>query len=117
MERSAEALKSLLCDFSQSESKYRAVLQEYVCVRFGLDNESEENIGALAILSIRKQYPDMQKEEAAKRLGIRCPEKDSHANGAGENHRHAYSRRYGRYRKRSFLYIFAENGGLPCLTP
>lgn len=57
MERSAEALKALLCDFSQSESKYRAVLQEYVCVRFGLDNESEENIGALAILSIRKQYP------------------------------------------------------------
>jgi hypothetical protein len=69
MEKSAEALKALLCDFSQSESKYRAVLQEYVCVRFGLDNESEENIGALAILSIRKQYPDMQKEEAAKRLG------------------------------------------------
>ena len=69
MERSAEALRALLCDFSQSESEYRTVLHEYVCVRFGLDNESEENISALAILSIRKQYPDMQKEEAAKRLG------------------------------------------------
>ncbi len=69
MEKNAEALKARICDFSQSASEYQAALHEYVCMRFGLDNESEENIGALAILSIRKQYPDMQKEEAAKRLG------------------------------------------------
>lgn len=69
MVRNAEALTALLCDFAQSEQEYRAVLHEYVCARLGLDNETEKNIGALAILSIRKQYPDMKKEEAAKRLG------------------------------------------------
>lgn len=58
-----------LCDFSQNENEYANSLHEYVCARFGLENEEENDIGKLAILSIRKQYPDIKKESAAKILG------------------------------------------------
>lgn len=69
MDGRTEVLKEKLCDFSQSKKEYGASLHAYVCMRFGLDDEVEKDIGKLAILSIRKQYPDLQKEAAAKILG------------------------------------------------